>query len=147
MPRSAILSAALAAISILAWCSSAAAVSVTHSCRTAPGAVCAASAGPLRATIVPGTHSPRINASWPLSVTATLHGKPVRASAVYRFLFGTVVVATQYPRSNKHFSFTGRFSDTFVFPPDSLGQPLTLEVVVSSDADTVALAWSIESKR
>jgi hypothetical protein len=143
-----LVSATLVAAALLAWCASAAAASVTVSCNktTKAGGACSAKAGPLRAAIIPSTHTPKVNASWPLKVTATAHGKPARASAIYRFLFDGVVVSTQYPRFNKHFSFTGQFSDTLVFPPDSAGQPLTLEVLVSSGADTVALGWSIDVK-
>jgi hypothetical protein len=144
-----LVSAALAAAALLAWCASAAAASVTVSCNktTKAGAPCSANAGPLRAAIIPSTHTPKVNAPWPLKVTATAHGKPTRASATYRFLFDGLVVSTQYPRFNKHFTFTGQFSDSLVFPPDSAGQPLTLEVVVSSGADTVALGWSINVKQ
>jgi hypothetical protein len=143
-----VLSAPAAAVALLALCDSALAATVTTNCnKVKPGATCSASAGPLRAGIVASTHTPVINAKWPLKATATLGGKPARATAEYQFLFGGIVVATQYPRSNKHFTFTGQFSDILVFPPDSEGQPLTLQVVVSSGVNTVRLAWLIDSKK
>ena len=119
-------------------------------------AVCAAGAlaaapvvkgtsGPLSATLTPSTHTPKVNAKWPIVVTATLKGKPARATALYQFLFGGLVVSTQYVKNNKHFSFTGHFSDSLVFPPSSDGEPLTLSVVISSAGHTVKLDWSIKS--
>jgi hypothetical protein len=41
------------------------------------------SSGPLVATLTPGSHTPKINAKWPLTVTATLSSRPVRASAAF----------------------------------------------------------------
>ena len=103
--------------------------------------------GPLSVTFVPSTHTPKVNAKWPLSVTATLNGKPAaHATAAYEFLFGSTIVGpTQYPHSNKHFTFTGHFSDDLVFPPASSGEPLTLRVVIKASGHTVNLNWSITS--
>jgi hypothetical protein len=104
------------------------------------------SSGPLSATLLPSSHTPKVNVKWPITVTATLNGKPAHATAAYEFLFGgTQVGATQYPNNNKHFSFTGHFSDKLVFPPDSAGEPLTLSVVITAAGHTVHLNWSITS--
>jgi hypothetical protein len=100
--------------------------------------------GPLSVTFVPSTHTPKVNAKWPLSVTASVNGKPAaHATAVYEFLFGGLIVSTQYPRFNKHFTFTGHFSDNLIFPPDSKAEPLTLRVVIKASGHTVNLNWSI----
>jgi hypothetical protein len=104
-----------------------------------------ASSGPLSATLAPSTHTPKVNAKWPIVVTATLSGKPAHATAVYEFLYDGAVVGTGYVKNNKHFSFTGHFSDSLVFPPSSDGEPLTLSVVISSAGHTVKLDWSIKS--
>jgi len=47
------------------------------------------SSGPLTATLTPPpTHSPKDNVKVPITVTATLNGKPAsHASAFYQFLF------------------------------------------------------------
>jgi hypothetical protein len=103
------------------------------------------SSGPLSATLAPSTHTPKVNAKWPITVSATLNGKPAHATALYEFLFSGMVVSTQYVKNNKHFSFTGHFSDQLVFPPSSAGQPLTLDVVVKAAGHTVNLDWSITS--
>jgi len=99
--------------------------------------------GPLTATLAPSTHTPKINKNWPITVTATLSAKPAHATAVYEFLFGGIVVGTQYPKYKKHFSFTGHFSDNLVFPKASVGQPLTLRVVISASGHTVNLNWAV----
>jgi hypothetical protein len=99
--------------------------------------------GPLTATLAPSTHTPKINKNWPITVTATLSAKPAHATAAYEFLFGGIVVQTTYPRNNKHFSFTGRFSDNLVFPPASIGEPLTLRVVIRASGHTVNLSWAV----
>ena len=106
------------------------------------------SSGPLAATLAPSTHTPKINTLMPITVTATLSGKPAHATAAYQFLFGGAVVApTQYPYNNKHFSFTGHFSDKLNFPASSLGIPLTLRVVIKAAGHTVNLNCSITSHK
>jgi hypothetical protein len=99
--------------------------------------------GALTATLAPSTHAPKINKNWPITVTATVNAKPAHATAVYEFLFGGIVVGTQYPKYTKHFSFTGHFSDNLVFPAASIGQPLTLRVVVKASGHTVNLNWAV----
>ena len=101
------------------------------------------SSGPLAATQAPGSHKPTVNKKWPLAVTATLAGKPAHASAVYEYLFDGAVVATRYPNSNKHFTFTGHFSDDLVFTSPSAGEPLTLRVVIRDSGHTVNLDWAV----
>ena len=141
--------AAIAALLALAsGCGAAPAPQTTTvRCATKAGARCAGRAGALRATIVPSTHSPVVNRKWPLEVGATVAGKPAKASAVYDFLYGSLVVSAQHPFGNKHFTFTGTYHDNLVFPADSLGEPIALEVVVATGADTVKLIWSIKAVR
>ena len=125
------------------------AVALTLAAITVATAVAAASplvkgtSGPLTATLAPSTHTPKINTKWPITVTATLSSKPAHATAAYEFVFGGIVVQTEYPRYNKHFSFTGHFSDNLVFPKASVGQPLTLRVVVKASGHTVNLNWAV----
>jgi hypothetical protein len=105
------------------------------------------SSGPLAATLTPSTHTPKVNTLVPIAVTATLHGKPAHATALYQFLFGGAVVGTGYAHSNKHFSFTGHFSDKLNFPASSLGFALTLRVVIKAGGRTVNLNCSITSHK
>jgi hypothetical protein len=102
--------------------------------------------GPLTATLTPPpTHSPKDNVKEPITVTATLNGKPAsHATAFYEFLFAGAVVSTQYVDGNKHFSFNGHYSDTLgPFGASAVGQPLTLRVVVKDAGHTVNLNWAI----
>ena len=92
---------------------------------------------------VKGSSGPK----WPIVVTATLKGKPAHASAVYEYLFNGIVVATRYPNSNKHFTFTGHFSDNLVFTPPSAGEPLTLRVVIKASGHTVNLDWAVTPQK
>jgi hypothetical protein len=106
------------------------------------------SSGPLKATLTASTHTPKINQKVPITVTATIAGKAVRATSVYEFLLAGVQVApTQYPYNNKHFSFTGHYNDNLVFPAAAVGQPLTLRVVVKASGHTVNLNWSITTQK
>jgi hypothetical protein len=124
------------------------AVATTATVTAAAVPVIKGSSGPLVATLTPSTHTPKINTLVPITVTATLNGKPAHATAAYQFLYGGAVVApTQYPRNNKHFSFTGHFSDKLNFPASSVGFTLTLRVVIKAAGRTVNLPCSITSHR
>jgi hypothetical protein len=124
------------------------AVAIGATSMAAAAAVIKGSSGPLTATLTPSTHTPKINTLMPISVTATLNGKPAHATAAYQFLYGGAVVApTQYPYNNKHFSFTGHFSDKLNFPASSLGFTLTLRVVIKAAGHTVNLPCSITSHK
>jgi hypothetical protein len=82
-----------------------------------------------------------------IKVAATLKGKPVHATVFYRYLYGGTVVSTRYPCNNKACSFTGHYSDRLIFPAASLGQPLTLRVVIKAGGRTVNLDSSITSHK
>jgi hypothetical protein len=124
------------------------AVAIGATSIAAAAAVIKGSSGPLAATLTPSTHTPKINTLMPISVTATLNGKPAHATAAYQFLYGGAVVApTQYPYNNKHFSFTGHFSDKLNFPASSLGFTLTLRVVIKAAGRTVNLPCPITSHK
>src|ERR1039458_10902785 len=123
------------------------AVATTATVTAAAVPVIKGSSAPLVATLTPSTHTPKINTLVPIAVTATLSGKPAHATAAYEFVFGGAVVSTQYPRNNKHFSFTGHFSDKLNFPASSLGFTLTLRVVIKAAGHTVNLPCSITSHR
>ena len=124
------------------------AVATTATVTAAAVPVIKGSSGPLVATLTPSTHTPKINTLVPITVAATLNGKPAHATAAYQFLYGGAVIApTQYPRNNKHFSFTGHFSDKLNFPASSVGFTLTLRVVIKAAGRTVNLPCSITSHK
>ncbi len=97
------------------------------------------SAGGVTATMHLAGHHPRVNQSWPLSFSVTAAGAPARASAAYEYLFGGQVVARR-----SHYTFTGHFSDTFLWPAAAVGYPLTFRAVVVSGKATVNLDYAVQ---
>jgi hypothetical protein len=106
-----------------------------------PGTVSAVS-GALTATLRAGTHHPRVNTHWPLRFTASLAGRPVRASVSYEYLLGAQVVAHR-----SHYTFTGRFSDVFTWPAAAVGYPLTFRAVIVSGGVTLDLDYPVQVVR
>jgi hypothetical protein len=101
--------------------------------------------GPLVGTLTANTHSPKVNVPMPIKLTASLKGKPAHATVIWKFLFGGQVVSTQYPCNGKACSFTGHYTRSLTFPPASLDEPLTLDVVMTASGHTVNLDWAVES--
>jgi hypothetical protein len=106
----------------------------------AQGGTVSGSSGAFRASMHAGTHHPRVGRRWLVSFTATRNGRPARASVGYEFLFGGKVVARR-----SHYRFRGHFEDTFYWPAQSVGYPLTLRAVVKgSHGATVYLDYAIQ---
>lgn len=106
------------------------------------GDTVSASAGGVTATLVAGTHTPRANATWPLRFTITRAGQPVQASVSYEYLFSGQVVARR-----NHYTFTGSFHDTFVWPSTAIGYPLTFRALLAAGASTIALDYPVRVRR
>lgn len=100
------------------------------------------SAGGVTATMHVAGHHPRVNQSWPLSFIVTAAGAPARASVGYEYLFGGQVVARR-----SHYTFTGHFSDTFLWPAAAVGYPLTFRAVLASGKATVNLDYAVQVVR
>lgn len=97
----------------------------------------ASAASPLTLVLHATTHTPKVNAKWPWSVTATSGGKPVA---------GTVTAQVRDPVGQLHpveyggvknkfvtnVKFTGRFSDFVIYPPISKGLRITFRVTVKT---------------
>lgn len=86
------------------WRGRAVALTVGLTALLAGAAVAAASTvtaadGPLKATFTAKTHDPNCKQKWPITITATYHGKPAHATAYYQFLLNGSVESTQYPFS------------------------------------------------
>jgi hypothetical protein len=114
---------------------------------TAAASTVRGSNGPFSATLVAGTHSPKANVYWPISLTATQSGRAARCGITYQFLFGGQVVSTQIPRyknGRPHTSFTGHFTDQLTFPARSEGYPLTVRVHVWSGSRAVNLDYAVK---
>lgn len=116
-------------------------VTVGSSSLSAPNVV-TGSAGGVTATMHVAGHHPRVNRSWPLSFIVTAGGAPARASVSYEYLFGGQVVARR-----SHYTFTGHFSDTFLWPSAAVGYPLTFRAVVASGKATVNLDYAVRVVR
>jgi hypothetical protein len=97
-----------------------------------------ASAGGVSATLHGSTHEPRVERAWPLHLTVTRGGRPVKASVSYEYLFGGQVVAHR-----DRYTFVGHFSDIFKWPPAAVGYPLTFRAVVVSEGATVNLEYPV----
>jgi len=86
------------------------------------------------------THHPLANKLWHIKVTATTSsGKPLKATASYEFVYAGQVVAKRNPSPKspcdqnggpRPLSFTGKYGDDILWPPRSIGIPLTFRVVV-----------------
>jgi hypothetical protein len=125
----------------------------------------ARAAAPCVATLRAPTHHPKAGRPWPITVTCrTAAGAPMRATAVYQFVFQGQVVATRYPSPNANprsacskagtcrhapWPFRGRMYDpTFEWPARAVGIPLTLRVVVNVPGrGTLRLNYAVRVSR
>jgi hypothetical protein len=125
----------------------------------------AASAAPFRATLKAGTHHPKANRFWPVTVTARSNsGAALRATATYQFVFQGQVVATRYPSPTANpksacsragtcrkspWPFRGRFRDpTFTWPSRATGIALTFRVIVAvKGKGTVKIDYAVRVRR
>lgn len=116
-----------------------------------------ASSGGLKASFHAGTHHPKANHVWGVSVSATLNGRAVRgATAWYQFIYNGQQVSKQAvclsgrPGCNgRHapetwFHFNGGYRDKIIWPTRSVGFPLTIRAVISAGGHTVYLPYSVQ---
>jgi hypothetical protein len=94
------------------------------------------------ATLHAGTHHPRVGVRWPLHFTVTRGGTPVRASVSYQYLLAGQVVARR-----SHYTFTGHFSDFFLWPSSAVGFPLTLRATIVAEGTTLDLDYPVQVGR
>ena len=89
-------------------------------------------------------HTPTINVKWPVRLTVT-HGKTrLSGSVKYQFLFQSSVVGHQPGHKFTH----GTYTDTMIWPSDSLGEPLTLRILVTVPKyGTEHLDWTITTQK
>ena len=89
-------------------------------------------------------HTPTINKKWPLRLTVTRGNTKLSGSVRYEFLFAGTVVSKQPGHKFTH----GVYRDTMLFPPKSLGQPLTLRILVTVPKyGTEHIDWKITTKQ
>jgi len=109
--------------------------------------------GPLKASFTAGSHHPNCKQHWPVRISATFHGKPAHATAVYQFLYNGSVVHTENPfegtkknRGNHIWHFVGSFTDKDFGPFGSLsvGNKLTIRAVVKEGGYTASPSYWVQ---
>ncbi|HUY58914.1 MAG TPA: hypothetical protein VMV16_04330 [Solirubrobacteraceae bacterium] len=88
-------------------------------------------------------HTPTVNVKWPITVDVTKGKKKLNGSVKYQFLFQGSVVSHQ----PGHRFTRGVYRDTLLFPSDSLGQQLTLRIIVTTRYGTEHLDWAVKSRQ
>jgi hypothetical protein len=144
---------ALLLLALMAGCGSSSSRSAARHAR--PGGVAAhrhagssrsSANGRIHATFVGANHDPKIIANWPYTVTATdAHGAPLSGSVLVEFTFGGAVVGKD--RSGTHHLRNGRWHDTLNFPPEAVGEPLTLVAILHTKLGTIKLDWAVTPKK
>ena len=81
-------------------------------------------------------HHPTECEKWPIRVSAhTRSGRPLHATALYKYLYQGDVVGTASPygrNSTRPYPFKGHFRDKLRFPSESVGIPLTFRIVLKT---------------
>lgn len=105
----------------------------------------AAQAASFKITPHIANHTPIVNKKWPVELTVTAGKKRLSGSVKYEFLFDGSVVSHQPGHKFRR----GIYRDTMVFPSQSLGEPLTLRILVTVPAyhRTEHIDWKVQSKR
>ena len=89
-------------------------------------------------------HTPVVNRKWPLVIDVTRGRERLSGSVRYEFLYAGSVVSHQPGHRFKD----GVYRDAMKFPADSLGEPLTLRVIVTvPHLGTEHVDWTVHSRR
>lgn len=116
----------------------------TTSQRTPPSS--SVTTGPVRGKLVGANHAPKINTNWPYTVTvADAAGHPLDGTVEIEFTFGGQVVGRDTPPT--HPLKNGHWHDNLKFPPQSLGEPIALQVVAHTAKGSITLSWPVTPKR
>ena len=106
----------------------------------------ASSALPFKATFSAPSHHPVVNKNWPITVTVSNPaGKPIAATLQMNVLFQGAQVGQI--DNGKIYHFVGRHHELITWPPASIGQPLTLQSVVTVNGAAKKLLWTISVVR
>jgi len=116
-----------------------AAATVTATTPASSATAISAVVGGVTATMHAGTHRPKVNQPWPIHFIVSREGHPVGASVAYEYLLGSQVVAHR-----SHYTFTGHFSDVFMWPSSAVGYPLTFRAVIVSGTITMNLDYKVQ---
>lgn len=88
-------------------------------------------------------HTPIVNKKWPITVDVTKGKAKLSGSVRYEFLFDGTVVSHQ----PGHKFTNGVYRDKMLFPAKSLGEPLTLRILVTTKYGTEHIDWKVQSKQ
>jgi hypothetical protein len=100
----------------------------------------------LSVTMHAGTHHPKANKKWPITITARNGSKRVCGNVRYAFLFHGRVVAHRNPGVGRHFC--GHFKDpAIIWPKRAIGIPLTFRAVVDTRLGQRNLDYSVKVRR
>jgi hypothetical protein len=102
--------------------------------------------GPVRASLTAADHSPIAGKLWPYAVKVTdARGQPLPGTVDTEFVFAGQVVGRESPPT--HPLVNGMLHDMVTFPPQSVGEPLSLQVVVHTSLGAVTLDWPVSTRR
>jgi len=108
-------------------------------------------AAPFKATLVAGTHTPKVNAKWIYTVRAVdLQGRPIHATITTQIVdpFGGAH-AVEFGDTHKlvtAWPFTGVFRDFIRFPADSRGFKLTVRFIVRAKGAKIVRSYWITAR-
>jgi hypothetical protein len=89
-------------------------------------------------------HTPTVNKKWPVKLTINKGKTKLSGTVKYEFLFDGSVVSHQPGNKFTH----GSYTDTMIFPAQSLGEPLTLRILVTVPKyGTEHLDWKITTQK
>jgi hypothetical protein len=102
-----------------------------------------------KATLHAPTHTPRVNAPWPIWIRVIDRaGHPIRARLTMRFLLGGVPVGKV--DNGKVYTFVGTWREKkgaeITFPAASRGQRLTFQALVTARRRTVKLNYWVRAR-
>ena len=102
-----------------------------------------------KAWLVAPTHRPRVNRPWPIAIHATdSAGHAIRARVAMRLLFGGIPVGKV--DNGRVYTFTGvwreKKGEEIEFPPQSRGQRLTFQALVTARKHTLKLSYWVQPR-
>lgn len=114
-------------------------------------AATALAAGSLHVALTGATHSPKVGARWPYSVTATVAGKAAAGRITAQIvdpLGGKHPVGFGLKKGNViNVAFKGTFKDFVIWPATSVGYPLTFRVTVTAGGTKNVVNYVVTVKK
>ncbi|HTW11475.1 MAG TPA: hypothetical protein VME01_01925 [Solirubrobacteraceae bacterium] len=92
-------------------------------------------------------HTPVVNKPWKVTVDVTKGKTKLSGTVYYEFLLGSVVVGTKKDTGGTYRFKNGVWKNTMTFPPDAVGNQLTLAIFVSTKDGSKELKWTVDPKQ